>query len=153
MVGPIHLVSIALGVAFALGFMGKREKLSLGLVYIALGVMTAISGVWFAHFWNNSAEPLQIFTGGFKPPFAINLQMGLSESLFTLLINTAGLLGAIYLYDELVKAGKNIMIVLLVLIMGLNVMVMTRDLFNLFVFMEIQSIAIAGLIIMIPDKK
>lgn len=153
MVGPIHLVSIALGVAFALGFMGKREKLSLGLVYIALGVMTAISGVWFAHFWNNSAEPIQIFTGGFKPPFAINLQMGLGESLFTLLINTAGLLGAIYLYDELVKAGKNIMIVLLVLIMGLNVMVMTRDLFNLFVFMEIQSIAIAGLIIMIPDKK
>ena len=62
MVGPIHLVSIALGVAFALGFMGKREKLSLGLVYIALGVMTAISGVWFAHFWNNSAEPLQRFT-------------------------------------------------------------------------------------------
>jgi formate hydrogenlyase subunit 3/multisubunit Na+/H+ antiporter MnhD subunit len=153
MVGPIHLVSIALGVAFALGFMGKREKLSIGLVYIALGLMTAISASWFVHFWNSSVEPLQIFTGGFKPPFSINLQMGLSESLFTLLINVAGLLGAIFLYDELVKAGKNIMIVLLVLIMGLNVMVMTRDLFNLFVFMEIQSIAIAGLIIMIPDKK
>ncbi|MDY0253145.1 MAG: proton-conducting transporter membrane subunit [Tenuifilaceae bacterium] len=153
MVSPIYIVAIALGVAFALGFLGKREKLSLSLVYIALAAMTAISGMWLIHFLNNSAaETVQVFTGGFKPPFSINLQIGLGESLFIVLINVVGFLGAIYLHNELVKAGKNIMIVLLVLIMGLNVMVMTRDLFNLFVFMEIQSIAIAGLIIMIPNR-
>ncbi|HBI81567.1 MAG TPA: NADH-quinone oxidoreductase subunit F [Bacteroidales bacterium] len=153
MVNPIHIVSIALGVAFALGFLGKREKLALGVVYAALAGMVAISAIWLGHFWGNPTEPLQIFTGGFKPPFAINLQMGLAEAAFTLLINVAGLLGAIYLTDELLRAGKNMMVVFLVLILGLNVMVMTRDLFNLFVFMEIQSIAIAGLIILNPDGK
>lgn len=153
MVNPIHIVSIALGVAFALGFLGKRDKVALGVVYAALAGMVAISAGWLSHFWGNTTEPVQIFTGGFKPPFAINLQMGLSESVFTLLINLAGLLGAIYLADELLKTGKNMMVVFLVLILGLNVMVMTRDLFNLFVFTEIQSIAIAGLIILNSDQK
>jgi formate hydrogenlyase subunit 3/multisubunit Na+/H+ antiporter MnhD subunit len=154
MVGPVHLVSVALGVAFALGFMGKRERLALGLVYLALGAMTLISGSWLLHFISgNAAEPVQVFTGGFRPPFSINLQMGYGEALFTLLINAAGLLGALYMHEELKRAGKNMMIILLVLFMGLNVMVMTRDLFNLFVFMEIQSIAIAGLIIISPDRK
>ena len=153
MVGPIHIVSIALGIAFALGFLGKRDKLSLGLVYLALAAMTAIAGAWFVQFWSGQSEAVQVFTGGFKPPFSINLQMGLGESFFVLLINAAGLLGAMYLYHELKNAGKNMMIVFLVLIMGLDVMVMTRDLFNLFVFMEIQSIAIAGLIILMPDRK
>ncbi|HDP74305.1 MAG TPA: NADH-quinone oxidoreductase subunit F, partial [Bacteroidales bacterium] len=153
MVNPIHIVSIALGVAFALGFLGKRDKVALGFVYAALAGMVAISAGWLGHLWGNAAEPVQVFTGGFKPPFAINLQMGLSESVFTLLINMAGLLGAIYLADEMLKTGKNMMQVFLVLILGLNVMVMTRDLFNLFVFMEIQSIAIAGLVILNPNCK
>jgi len=154
MVGPVHLVSVALGVAFALGFLGKREKLALSLVYLALGAMTLISGSWLIHFINGpAAGPVQVFTGGFRPPFSINLQMGYGEALFTLLINAAGLLGALYLHEEMKRAGKNMMVILLVLIMGLNVMVMTRDLFNLFVFMEIQSIAIAGLIIISPDRK
>lgn len=147
MVNPIYIVSIALG------FLGKRDKLALAVVYTALAGLVAISAGWFLHFWGSIAEPVQIFTGGFKPPFAINLQMGVNEALFTLLINLAGLLGAIYLADELLKAGKNMMVVLLVLILGLNVMVMTRDLFNLFVFMEIQSIAIAGLVILDPNRK
>ncbi len=147
MVNPIYIVSIALG------FLGKRDKLALAVVYTALAGLVAISAGWFLHFWGSIAEPVQIFTGGFKPPFAINLQMGVNEALFTLLINLAGLLGAIYLADELLKAGKNMMVVLLVLILGLNVMVMTRDLFNLFVFMEIQNIAIAGLVILDPNRK
>ncbi len=153
MVNPIHIVSIALGVAFALGFLGKRDKLSLGLVLSTLAGMVAISAGWFIHFLNSSVEPLQIFTGGFKPPFAINLQMGLAEATFTLLINVAGFLGAIYLTKELLKTGKNMMLIFLVFILGLNVMVMTRDLFNLFVFSEIQSIALAGLIILDPNRK
>lgn len=50
MVNPIHIVSIALGVAFALGFLGKREKLALGVVYAALAGMVAISAIWLGHF-------------------------------------------------------------------------------------------------------
>lgn len=153
MVNPIHIVSIALGVSFALSFLGKKEKVALWLVYLALAALTAISGSWLFHFIAQPGEAVQIFTGGFKPPFAINLQLGLTESLFTLLVNLVGLLGAIYLGKELLQKGRNMMTVLLVLIMGLNVMVMTRDLFNLFVFMEIQSIAIAGLVIMDPNRK
>ena len=154
MVGPIHIVTVALAVAFASGFTGKNNRMAVFLVYIALAVMTAISFGWLLHFIGNGQEnPIEIFTGGFRPPFSINLRMGFEEALFTSMINVSGLLGAIYLHDELLKSGKNMMVVFLVLIMGLNVMVMTRDLFNLFVFMEIQSIAIAGLIVLVPEGR
>mgnify|MGYP006290369453 FL=1 len=43
------------------------------------------------------------------------------------------------------------MIIYLLLFVGLNVMIMTRDLFNLFVFLEVSSIAIVGLVLLQRD--
>jgi len=64
------------------------------------------------------------------------------------MINVAGLLGAVYLASALKKEGTASQVVFLVLIMSLNVIVLSRDLFNIFVFLEVASIAVAGLIIL-----
>ena len=45
------------------------------------------------------------------------------------------------------------MAVLLVAIMALNGIILTRDLFNLFVFMELIAIATAGLILLSDDDR
>jgi formate hydrogenlyase subunit 3/multisubunit Na+/H+ antiporter MnhD subunit len=74
--------------------------------------------------------------------------MGHYEAFVTLLINFVGLIGGIYMFNSLKNRGSNAQVVYLIMLMGLNVMVMTRDLFNLFVFMEVASIAIAGLILL-----
>ncbi len=149
MVGPIYIIAVALGTAFSLGFFKKANvKFSFAFMLLAMAFMTFISGQWLYAFLNQQQETIQIFTAGFKPPFSISLQMGLHEAVFLCMINVIGLLSAIYLYDQLKEKGVQMMMVFILLFMGLNVVIMTRDIFNLFVFLEIASIATAGLIIL-----
>lgn len=135
MVAPIYIIAIALGVAFSLGFFGKRNAgFAMGLFYAALASIGIISAQWLLGFLFNNQEATEVFTAGLKPPFSISLQMSMAESVITSMINLAGLLGAVYFADYFKKYGSNLMISFLLLIMGLNVIVMTRDLFNLLVF-------------------
>src|SRR6516165_11005791 len=68
--------------------------------------------------------------------------MGPLEAVFAFCINLVALLGAGAFTQK--KYGTMLLYVLLV--MGIQGMVMTRDLFNLFVFLEIVSIATYGLL-------
>lgn len=152
MVGPIYIIAVALGTAFFLGFFKKANRtFSFGLMFLAMAFMTFISAQWLYAFLNQNQETVQIFTAGFKPPFSISLQMGLHESVFLFMVNLLGILSAFYLYDQLKEKGVNMMMTFLLIFMGLNVVIMTRDIFNLFVFLEISTIALVGLIIL--EKK
>lgn len=153
MISPIHIITIGLGTAFALGFVSKKAKsLATIAMLVAIGLMGAITGSWLMELLQGGAEKM-VFTAGFKPPYSINLLMGLNEALLTTMINVVGLLGGIYLFGSLKKSGNHAVMVFLIFIMGLNVIVMTRDAFNLFVFMEVVSIATAGLIILTETGK
>ncbi len=68
--------------------------------------------------------------------------MGLSEGMVAFCVNLTALFGAAYVVRE--KYG--VLLLYLLLVMGIQGMVMTRDLFNLFVFLEIVSIATYGLL-------
>ncbi len=153
MVGPIYIIALALGLAFFLGIFGKAKTFSVYLMLAGLVFMTFVSGQWLEAFISGTQSTQQIYTGGFNPPFSINLRLGLEEAAFTFVINLIGLLGGIYLFQTLKRVGNAAMSVFIVLIMSLNVIVMTRDLFNLFVFVEIGSIATAGLILLDKGTK
>ncbi|MEA1873852.1 MAG: proton-conducting transporter membrane subunit [Bacteroidota bacterium] len=154
MVTPIYIVAIALGIAFSLGFFGKKSAgIATGLFYAALAAIGLISAQWLIGFIFNGQSSTEVFTAGLKPPFSISLQMGLPEAVITTMINLVGFLGAVYFADQLKKYGIHLMITYLLLIMGLNVIVMTRDIFNLFVFLEISSIAMAGMALVTQEKK
>ncbi len=154
MVAPIYIIAITLGVAFSLGFFSKGSKtIASGLFYLALTALAAIAGQWLIAFIQGTGNLTEVFTSGFKPPFSISLQMGFNEAVLLSMINLAGLLGAIYLYDQFKKYGAYLMITYLLLIMGLDVIVMTRDIFNLFVFLEISSIAMAGMALITKEEK
>lgn len=149
MVSPVTIIVALLGIAFALGLLGKPIRKVAGVVALgALGFASYISLSWLAAFWFDDALPVMVYTAGSHPPFSINLLMGIEEAFFTGLVNLAGFFGMLYLYDRIRQNGINAIITFLILIMGLNVIIMTRDLFNLFVFLEITSIATAGLIIL-----
>ena len=149
MVGPIYIVAVALGMAFFMGFLGKKGINIAGILMVAsLAFLSFISLQWLYAFVFQGQTPEYIYTAGFQPPFSINLLMGKTEALFTSMVNVVGLLGGIYLYNKLKENGISAMVVFLVFIMSLNVLVMTRDLFNFFVFLEVSSIATAGLIIL-----
>lgn len=148
MVAPIYIIAAALGVGFAIGILGNIGKHVAGiLTLLTIGFMTFVSGQWLTGFYFGNIEQSYIFTAGFTPPLSINLLMSAQESFLTFIINLLGFLGGIYLYVNFTRKGRNAFVIYLVLLMGFNVIVMTRDIFNLFVFIEITSIATAGLIL------
>jgi formate hydrogenlyase subunit 3/multisubunit Na+/H+ antiporter MnhD subunit len=154
MVDPIYIVGSGLGIAFLLGLIKKAGKNTSGVIMLfTIAFMTFISLQWLWSIVFAGNAPHYIYTAGFKPPFSINLLMGRHEAIFTTMINFLGLLGGLYLWDKFKKEGVNSMIVFLVMIMGLNVIIMTRDIFNLFVFLEVVSIGTAGLIILERNTK
>lgn len=154
MVNPIHLISIPLGVAFLLGLFGKgRERAAYALFLLSLLATTTISVLGFVEFLSRPETSIQVFTAGYRPPISISLQMGLQESFGILLINAVGLLGGWYLRSSFLSGGKGLPAVFLVWFMSLNVIVLTDDIFNLFVFLEIAGIATAGLILLSQEGR
>ena len=147
MVNPIYIITAALGAAFLLGLLRDTWRTAAyGITLGSLALMSAISAGWIVTLASGDGLPVDIFTAGTEPPFAINLRMGLAEAVLTLLINMTGLLAALYLRDTLFRQGRRAMAVLLIFTMASCGIVLTRDLFNLFVFLEIASLSSYALV-------
>lgn len=154
MVSPILILAIGLGGGFLISLLGEKQvKASLVILFSAIIAMTSISGLWLTNLLAGSTADTAIFTAGFAPPYAIALSMGLAESLFTTLIGIAGILSAVSMTDTLIQRGRHTMTMLLILVMALDGIVMTRDVFNMFVFFEIAVIATAGLVLLLDTKE
>jgi len=142
MVNPIYIIAILLGLGFLLPSINKAGSKVTGTVfYTGLVSVFAVSYQWFSHFALRGGETVQIFTAGVKPPLSINFQIGFTESILLAAINFAALAGAIYMTKPLFGTGVRALVLFLLLVMGLNGLVLTRDLFNIFVFLEITAIS------------
>jgi formate hydrogenlyase subunit 3/multisubunit Na+/H+ antiporter MnhD subunit len=142
MVNPIYIVAILLGIGFLLPAIGKAgNKVTGTIFFIALLSVFAISYQWFWHFAVRGGETVQIFSAGIKPPLSINFQIGFIESIFLAAINFAALAGAVYMTKPIFETGMRAMVLFLLFVMGLNGLIMARDIFNIFVFMEIVAIS------------
>ena len=142
---PLGIYVIALGAGFLVPLFNRAHRGSAILVFLAaLAAMVAISGINLIAIMNGAA-PVDIETAGIAPPFSINLRFGLYEGGFVLAVNTAAILAALHLLP-LLKQHASALLLYLILVMGINGMIMTRDLFNLFIFIEITSIATYALI-------
>ncbi len=114
------------------------------LFYAALAVLVGVPAVRLPSIL--TAQAAEIFTAGFQPPLSINLRLGGVEVALLALINIVGFLVALSLHRRLTETGTGSMVLFLMILLGANGLVMTRDLFNTFVFMEILAIGTYGLI-------
>src|SRR3974390_1261234 len=139
---PLNIFIVGLGGGFLIPLFYRLGKSWVAPAFVlALAAMTLISGhALFVLVMG--AAPIEILTGGAKPPYAINLRVGLAEAIFVFSVNLVALFGTGYVVRE--KYGT--LLLYLLLVMGIQGMVMTRDLFNLFVFLEMVSIATYGLL-------
>lgn len=141
---PLNIFILGLGGGFLIPLLSRLGKVWVSTVFLfALIGMTLISGVALFGFMEG-ALPIEIFTGGSTPPYSINLRLGMAESIFCFGVNLVALLGAGYF----MRAKYAVMLIYLIMVMGIQGMVMTRDLFNLFVFLEIVSVATYGLLVL-----
>jgi len=142
---PLGIYVLALGAGFLIPLFDRAHRGSAIVVFFtAIAGMVAIAGLnLFAIV--NGAPSIDIETAGIAPPFSINLRFGLFEGGFVLAVNTAALLAAWHCLPAL-RQHASALLLFLIMVMGINGMVMTRDLFNLFIFIEITSIATYALI-------
>ncbi|WP_242222984.1 complex I subunit 5 family protein [Shinella zoogloeoides] len=145
LVHPINIFLLGLGGGFLIPLLYKIGKPlpAIGFV-VALVGMTTISciGLWRVL---EAGAPVDILTAGSVPPFSINLRFGPWEAFFAACVNVVAVLGAWQLRNRL-RTSYAALLLYLILVMGINGMVMTRDLFNQFVFLEIMSIGTYGLL-------
>src|SRR5262245_51670123 len=139
---PLNIFIVGLGGGFLIPLFFRLGKTWVSAVFVlALAAMTFISGYALVQLLHGAA-PIEILTGGARPPYAINLRMGVTEGVVVFSVNLIALFGAGYFVRE--KYGT--MLLYLLIVMGIQGMIATRDLFNLFVFLEIVSIATYGLL-------
>ena len=141
MVSPILIIAVSLFMAFSVPIwgmlFGKKVEKFVPLVTFAINLYIAIVNIPIA-----LQHPIVVITAGFKPPFGINLTVGPLGIFLATLIQFMGLLVAIYVLSYKVPEPSEKFYMLLILaVMGASGIVMTGDIFNLFVFLEITSIA------------
>ncbi len=142
---PLNIYLLGLGGGFLIPLLYRIAKPLSGFAFLSAIIgITAISGACLWSIYEGS-PPIEIFTAGSLPPFSINLRFGPWEGAIAFSVNIAALLGVWSLWDRL-RDNYAAQLLYLILTMGINGMVMTRDLFNLFVFLEIVSIATYGLL-------
>ena len=154
MVSALFLIVAGLGGAFALGFFRKDQvRLAWLATAVVLALMAAVAVSWTVALATRRGRRPSIS----PPPARRRPSPSTSASASprrrcSPVITAAGFLSALSMRDALIERGQRAMAVLLVLIMALSGLVMTRDVFNLFVFVELIVIASAGLVLLSENR-
>ncbi len=137
MVNPILIIAFLLLFAFLMPLLALLHKRLPAVVALLLPAFNFYVGV--TYFLKMEFIPLIIRTGGFRPPFGINLAIDHFSLFFLILVNVVALFIAFsYLLEE--QDYKFHMLFLLNLL-GASGIILTGDLFNSFVFLEIFAIS------------
>ncbi len=148
---PVLLIAFPLLFAFLLPLVGIWSKRAVRYVVI---FATALNSVLAAVLLFEALQkPVFDIIGGFQPPLGIVLMVGPLGALIALLISVVAFVISIYNFKVTTEPIVKYSMLYLLLVMGSTGMVLTGDLFNLFVFLEITSIASYGLAAYNKDKK
>jgi proton-translocating NADH-quinone oxidoreductase chain N len=151
MVNPVLLIIIPLGLALLIPLFGFISgKILKYIPFVALLSNLIISLKLLPEVFS---EVIHVSVGGFIPPFGINLVAGPLGIMFTTLIALVGFLVSVYA-TEYIKEGseEKYHILYLLLLTGATGVVLTGDIFNLFVFYEILCVSSYSLVAYFGDK-
>jgi len=136
-------IAIPLGAAFLIVLLGKlRESLSDLLAVLTTAVLTVFS----LYTLNLDAQVYRM--GGWAPPIGINLVSDSLSTLLLIIINGVSFLVCIYsiTYMTGYTDKPKYYSLLMLMIAGMNGVVLTGDLFNMYVFLEIAAISSYALV-------
>ena len=146
-------VAVPLAGAFLMPLVGKKIRWApdvLGNVFtLGLLVMSAFSVVIV-----NKYGMLVYSLGGWKPPVGIAMVMDGLTSFMLVTVNVMAFLIAVFSvnYMEKYTSKTKFYTLFLLMVAGMNGVVITGDMFNLFVFLEIASVASYALVAFGTEK-
>ncbi len=156
MVNPVVIIAITLIAAFSIGifqFLGK--KFVRGVFWLTiLFDFTAVLSIAYGFLTKKITEPIMVKIGGFPPPIGINLSVDRFGAYLAVVIFFIGAMAAYHWLNRGIDDPEpKALVLMLLLLLGSTGMIFTQDFFNLFVFIEITSIASYGLVASNLDKK
>jgi len=145
MVNPILIIAISLFGAFFIAFISPFvRRIGRIIAFLTIGFDLYIGATLAL---KSLTTPVIAYTAGFKPPFSINLVVEPFSAVFLLIVLTIGFLVSLYYLAHPGEEPEDKFFTLLILnIMGASGIIMTGDLFNLFVFFEITAISSYALV-------
>ncbi len=145
---PLFVI-IPLGTAFILAILGRVIK----GIYKVLLPLSMLSLLWLAfHFILNTKGSLVYHVGGFLPengiPIAIYMVIDGLSKLLLLIISLIGFLTIIYSlsYTKQYTAESKFYVLFSLMVAGMNGIVISGDIFNIYVFLEIAAISSYALV-------
>ncbi len=151
MIHPVLLIAIPLFLAFLTPIVGiGSKKYARYMAPLAAGLNTLVSIFVLFETFNG---PVFDILSGFSPPLGIVLMVGPLGALIALLISFTSFVVSLNCLKYPKEPVVKYTMLYILLMMGATGMVITGDLFNLFVFMEITSIASYGLASFNRDKR
>lgn len=146
---PLYVI-LPLATAFLIPIFGRLikgfQKTLLSLVLLFLTVLSLV------YIFNGIEQPVFYEVGGWKPvdgiPIAIYMVMDGLSLFLLLIINLIGFLSAFYAISYIKKytAENNFYALFSLMVAGMNGVVLTGDMFNLYVFLELGVIASYALV-------
>lgn len=137
----VAFIIVPLASAFVLGLFGRSFW---GTRWASLFTLAAlvVLGVWeLAH----PFEPQVIVLGGWKPPFGISLYVDSTLLGFVVLVQALMFFALWFQHENGQKRPVSFDVLALVLSASAAGLILTQDLFNLFVFLEITGVAAIAL--------
>ncbi len=145
MVSPILLIAIPLFMAFSVPIWGLISKKLPKLVpFFTFAITTAILVSLLPTLFSGQQgfNLTSVTIAGIKPPYGINLTFGPASAFFALIIQLVALAASLYLFEyEPPEPAEKFYMLFILVVLGATGMVLTGDIFNMFVFLEITSIS------------
>jgi len=142
-------VAIPLAAAFIISLIGKRyQRAGDVLANLSSLVLLALSFFAFLSLNSHSSNILVYKVGGWIPPIGICMVLDGLTSFMLITINLVSCLVTIYSisYMEKYTSKYRFYSLFMLMLAGMNGVIITGDMFNLFVFLEIASIASYALV-------
>ena len=148
---PVHYIAIPLLAAFLIPLIAKVSKNSVKFVPgIVLLYLSYVSFTLFPIAINN---PIVEVIAGWQPPFGITLVYGPLAAFLVSMITLIGFIIWLYSFRFIIREPiEKYYMLFLLLITGATGIILTGDIFNLFVFLEITAIAAYSLTAFLRDK-
>ena len=146
---PALFVAIPLGVAFLTSLVGKYTKTLPDILAQAAGIVNVILSCTLTVLLSRVPSGVIVYkVGGWDAPFGINLVVDGLTVFMLVTINLVACIIALFCinYMEKYTSKWKFYTLFLLMLAGMNGVVLSGDIFNLFVFLEIASVASFGLV-------
>ncbi len=144
---PLFVV-VPLGTAFIISLLGKFSKRFGDILANLAGLGLLSLSLYAIRYTLNAKIPLVYKVGGWVPPVGICMVLDGLSSFMLVTVNLVSFLIAVYSinYMERYTDKHRFYSLFMLMLAGMNGIIITGDLFNLFVFLEIASISSYALV-------